>query len=298
MASGSSRTGQGGQGQGESNPSSAIIVLISDDDDFRNSLAAFKVVAGAAIQLNLVPKDVREQQMVDNGAIGIFWDFDTMGIRGATRATNFRLISETRSNSCDTHWKSNVVMTTSEHHERSEEYGIPFAVGVGLDGSNKTVKRRERRVTVGMEQAVNVITDPKKNAAEAKSRGNAAFNQKKYSHSKFKLATKKFFDHGSDVSLKILYELLEEIMSRIMEHGYVPETDYVLHDIGLEEKENALSYHSEKLAVAFGLLSINDENTAIRVNKNLRICGDCHEVMKLVSEAYKRDHCEGPDSVS
>ncbi|GJV93426.1 hypothetical protein Tco_1541239 [Tanacetum coccineum] len=93
-------------------------------------------------------------------------------------------------------------MTTSEHHERSEEYGIPFAVGVGLDGSNKTVKRRERRVTVGMEQAVNVITDPKKNAAEAKSRGNAAFNQKKYSHSKFKLATKKFFDHGSDVSLK------------------------------------------------------------------------------------------------
>lgn len=90
-------------------------------------------------------------------------------------------------------------------------------------------------------------------------------------------------------NLQEIYRKLEEIMSRIMEHGYVPETDYVLHDIGLEEKENALSYHSEKLAVAFGLLSINDENTAIRVNKNLRICGDCHEVMKLVSKAYKRE---------
>ena len=86
-------------------------------------------------------------------------------------------------------------------------------------------------------------------------------------------------------NLHEIYRKSEEIMSWIMEHGYVPETDYVLHDIGLEEKENALSYHSEKLAVAFGLLSIDDENTAIRVNKNLRICGDCHEVMKLVSKA-------------
>ncbi|GKC38090.1 hypothetical protein Tco_1050474, partial [Tanacetum coccineum] len=93
-------------------------------------------------------------------------------------------------------------MTTSEHHEISEEYGIPFAVGVGLDGSNITLKRGERRVTVGMEQAVNVITDPKKDVAEAKSRRNATFNQKKHATNKFKLATKKFFDHGSDVSLK------------------------------------------------------------------------------------------------
>ncbi|KAK1412539.1 hypothetical protein QVD17_33881 [Tagetes erecta] len=87
-----------------------------------------------------------------------------------------------------------------------------------------------------------------------------------------------------------IYNKVEEIMCRIMEHGYVPETDYVLHDIGVEEKENALSYHSEKLAVAFGLMNEEEDiSSPIRVNKNLRICGDCHEVMKLVSKAYERE---------
>lgn len=93
----------------------------------------------------------------------------------------------------------------------------------------------------------------------------------------------------SHMNLPEIYNKLVEIMSRIMEHGYVPETDYVLHDIGPEEKENALSYHSEKLAVAFGILCTGDASTSIRVNKNLRICGDCHEVMKLVSKVYKRE---------
>ncbi|XP_071698694.1 pentatricopeptide repeat-containing protein At1g34160-like [Rutidosis leptorrhynchoides] len=93
----------------------------------------------------------------------------------------------------------------------------------------------------------------------------------------------------SHINLPEIYRKIDEIMCRIMEHGYVPETDYVLHDIGIEEKENALSYHSEKLAVAFGLVSISNERSSIRVNKNLRICGDCHEVMKLVSKVYKRE---------
>ncbi|XP_076901505.1 pentatricopeptide repeat-containing protein At1g34160-like [Bidens hawaiensis] len=90
-------------------------------------------------------------------------------------------------------------------------------------------------------------------------------------------------------NLQEIYNKLEEIICRIMEYGYVPKTDYVLHDIGAEEKENALSYHSEKLAVAFGLIKISDESSSIHVNKNLRICGDCHEFMKLVSRAYERE---------
>lgn len=86
---------------------------------------------------------------------------------------------------------------------------------------------------------------------------------------------------------KEIYGKLEEIMSRIREFGYEAETNFVLHDIGNEEKENALSYHSEKLALAFGLISTND-GSPISVNKNLRICGDCHAVMKLVSRLYGR----------
>lgn len=85
-----------------------------------------------------------------------------------------------------------------------------------------------------------------------------------------------------------IYRKLDEINFRIKEYGYVAETNYVLHDIGQEEKENALSYHSEKLAVAFGLISTS-EGSVIQVNKNLRICGDCHVVIKLISRIYERE---------
>lgn len=85
-----------------------------------------------------------------------------------------------------------------------------------------------------------------------------------------------------------IYWKLDEVSLRIREYGYVAETNYVFHDIGPEEKENALFYHSEKLAVAFGLISTPDR-TCISVNKNLRICGDCHVVIKLISKIYERE---------
>ncbi|GAA0163918.1 hypothetical protein LIER_19673 [Lithospermum erythrorhizon] len=87
---------------------------------------------------------------------------------------------------------------------------------------------------------------------------------------------------------KEIYHKLDEVRFKTKEYGYSAGTSYVLHDIGQEEKENALSYHSEKLAVAFGLISTR-EGTSISVNKNLRICGDCHEVMKLISKIYDRE---------
>lgn len=84
-----------------------------------------------------------------------------------------------------------------------------------------------------------------------------------------------------------IYWKLEEISVQIRDLGYTPQTNFVLHDIGDEEKENALCYHSEKLAVAFGLIS-TDEGTSINIYKNLRICGDCHVVIKLISKLYGR----------
>ncbi|CAN6198241.1 unnamed protein product [Urochloa humidicola] len=84
-----------------------------------------------------------------------------------------------------------------------------------------------------------------------------------------------------------IYRALDDIVSRISELGYEPDTSNVLHDIGEEEKQYALSYHSEKLATAFGLISTPPGET-IRVIKNLRICGDCHVVAKLISKAYGR----------
>ncbi|CAN1306574.1 Pentatricopeptide repeat-containing protein At1g34160 [Linum perenne] len=96
--------------------------------------------------------------------------------------------------------------------------------------------------------------------------------------------------YGSVVDLLGRAGRLQQAFDVINSMPIVPETSFVLHDIGDEEKENALYQHSEKLAVAYGLVCANDEDgTPIQVIKNLRICGDCHVVMKLVSKMYNRE---------
>lgn len=62
----------------------------------------------------------------------------------------------------------------------------------------------------------------------------------------------------------------------------------VSFDIDEEEKETALSLHSEKIAIAFGLLR-TEPGTTLRVVKNLRVCEDCHSAFKLISQIYSRD---------
>lgn len=80
---------------------------------------------------------------------------------------------------------------------------------------------------------------------------------------------------------------LREIMSRLRaEVGYVPQVRSVLHDIEEEEKEDSVSKHSEKLAVGFGIAKLT-RGRIIRIVKNLRVCGDCHAVMKLISKVYQ-----------
>lgn len=85
-----------------------------------------------------------------------------------------------------------------------------------------------------------------------------------------------------------VYELLEKITELLKLEGYVPYTANVLADIEEEEKEQALSYHSEKVAIAFMLLN-TAPGTPIRVMKNLRVCADCHAAIKLVSKVYDRE---------
>ncbi|KAL4184028.1 hypothetical protein AMTRI_Chr11g101300 [Amborella trichopoda] len=81
---------------------------------------------------------------------------------------------------------------------------------------------------------------------------------------------------------------LDEINWGVREIGYEAKTEPVLHDIEEEEKESAVRYHSEKLAIAFGLMS-TEPGSVIRVVKNLRICSDCHVFIKFLSKKYKRE---------
>ncbi|KAM7260079.1 hypothetical protein ACFE04_015820 [Oxalis oulophora] len=85
-----------------------------------------------------------------------------------------------------------------------------------------------------------------------------------------------------------IFYLLKELEIEMRERGYVPDTNFVLHDMEDQEKERLLFWHSERLAVAYGLLK-SVPGSVIRIVKNLRVCGDCHTVLKLISEITKRE---------
>lgn len=88
---------------------------------------------------------------------------------------------------------------------------------------------------------------------------------------------------------KQLYLFLDEMTAKLKAAGYVPEFGEVLLDIDDEEdRETALSMHSEKLAIAFGLMNTTP-GTPIRIVKNLRMCGDCHQATKFISKVYERE---------
>ncbi|XP_058091060.1 pentatricopeptide repeat-containing protein At4g32450, mitochondrial-like [Magnolia sinica] len=85
-----------------------------------------------------------------------------------------------------------------------------------------------------------------------------------------------------------IYEQLKGLSGQMREAGYVPDTRFVLHDIDQEAKEEALLYHSERLAIAYGLIS-SPARSPIRIIKNLRICGDCHSALKIISKIVGRE---------
>ncbi|GMN44481.1 hypothetical protein TIFTF001_013672 [Ficus carica] len=87
---------------------------------------------------------------------------------------------------------------------------------------------------------------------------------------------------------KKIYEELDVLVGKMKELGYVPETDSALHDVEEEDKECHLAVHSEKLAIVFALLN-SKPCTPIRITKNLRVCGDCHTAVKLISQIAERE---------
>nr|GLL42064.1 pentatricopeptide repeat-containing protein At3g24000, mitochondrial-like isoform X1 [Ipomoea trifida] len=82
-----------------------------------------------------------------------------------------------------------------------------------------------------------------------------------------------------------IHKKLDELYLQLNSAGYIPNKDYSLRNVTDQEKRANLLHHSERLAIAFVLINDNTNNT-IRIFKNLRICGDCHEFMKLFWPEY------------
>ncbi|XP_020694556.1 pentatricopeptide repeat-containing protein At1g59720, chloroplastic/mitochondrial [Dendrobium catenatum] len=83
-----------------------------------------------------------------------------------------------------------------------------------------------------------------------------------------------------------IYKKLEEVEKRISVVGYEIDPMEAPLIAGRDEvKRDCLRLHSERLAMAFGLMNMSF-GTPMRILKNLRVCGDCHNVTKLISVVY------------
>lgn len=86
---------------------------------------------------------------------------------------------------------------------------------------------------------------------------------------------------------KEIYEKLDSLFDEIRKAGYVPYTDSIPFDMDDSMKEKLLHHHSERIAVAFALISI-PAGKPIIVKKNLRVCLDCHSAIKYISKVVGR----------
>ncbi|RZC48289.1 hypothetical protein C5167_041247 [Papaver somniferum] len=87
-----------------------------------------------------------------------------------------------------------------------------------------------------------------------------------------------------------IYAKLAELREEIKKLGYKEVVDEKLHEMEAADKRELLWSHSEKLALAFGVVSgAAPPGKALRILKNLRICKDCHEAFKCISIVIKRE---------
>ncbi|AQK50898.1 pentatricopeptide repeat-containing protein At5g50390, chloroplastic [Zea mays] len=85
-----------------------------------------------------------------------------------------------------------------------------------------------------------------------------------------------------------IYRRLDTLMKEVREAGFVAEENELLPDIHPDEQKISRAYHSERLAIAFGLISTAPQ-TPLRISQSHRLCSDCHNLIKFVSRVTKRE---------
>ncbi|KAK9289365.1 hypothetical protein L1049_007520 [Liquidambar formosana] len=84
-----------------------------------------------------------------------------------------------------------------------------------------------------------------------------------------------------------IYAKLDSLLDQIKEAGYVPNTDSIPFEMDDGMKGKLLHHHSERIAVAFALISMPIGKPII-VKKNIRVCVDCHSALKFISKVVGR----------
>ncbi len=96
----------------------------------------------------------------------------------------------------------------------------------------------------------------------------------------------KDIEHG-EVKPEDVHAELTKLWEELKEAGHEPDTRWVTWDEEEEEKAERLCFHSEKLAIAFGLVH-TPPGAPLMITKNLRVCPDCHEATKMIAKLRGR----------
>ncbi|XP_072963988.1 pentatricopeptide repeat-containing protein At1g20230-like [Typha angustifolia] len=89
----------------------------------------------------------------------------------------------------------------------------------------------------------------------------------------------------SHPDMGMILDVWNKLAEKMKEDGYVPQ-DIVFCDE--REVDPFTCYHTEKLAVCLGLISMHAQGP-ICVSKNVRMCMDCHSSTKLISKYVTRE---------
>ncbi|KAI5067709.1 hypothetical protein GOP47_0018237 [Adiantum capillus-veneris] len=84
-----------------------------------------------------------------------------------------------------------------------------------------------------------------------------------------------------------IYAKLQDLELKLSQQGYSPSLHWVSQNLSADSKTLLLCQHSEKLAIACAIIN-TPQGTDIRVTKNMRVCGDCHDATSLISKIEKR----------
>ncbi|XP_042037624.1 pentatricopeptide repeat-containing protein At1g31920 [Salvia splendens] len=82
-------------------------------------------------------------------------------------------------------------------------------------------------------------------------------------------------------------EMVHQMEWQLRFEGYEADTSQVVMNVGEEEKRERLRGHSQKLAIAFALVSTS-KGSVVRIVRNVRMCSDCHTYTKMISVIYER----------
>ncbi|CAF1372473.1 unnamed protein product [Adineta ricciae] len=83
---------------------------------------------------------------------------------------------------------------------------------------------------------------------------------------------------------KEIYDELHRIEKELIEHGHKFDASWITREMMPDETvASILNSHSERLALAYHFIQ-RPVPSHIQIVKNLRICGDCHGAIKLISK--------------